>query len=78
MVMISLVNIFSTSQKTCTVPHGPTRIGPRRHWNAAQTLRSMKIITMAITAYISSRQTPTITHSRKIARPSGIHDVSSP
>ena len=29
---------------------GPTRIGPRRHWNAAQTFRSMNIIMIAITA----------------------------
>ena len=78
MVMISLVSILYTSQITCNVPHGPTRTGPRRHWNAAQTLRSMKIIRMAITAYISSRQTPTITHSRKTASPTGISDVSSP
>jgi len=38
----------------------------------------MKIIRMAITVYISSRQTPTITHSRKTASPRGISDVSSP
>jgi len=78
MVMISLVSILNTSQMTCSVPHGPTRTGPRRHWKAAQTLRSMKIIRMAITVYISSRQTPTITHSRKTASPRGISDVSSP
>ena len=76
--MISLVSILKTSQMTCTVPHGPTRIGPRRHWKAAQTLRSMKIIRMAITVYISSRQPPTITHSMKTASPRGISEVSSP
>lgn len=42
--------ILNTSAKTCMVPQGPTRIGPRRHWNAAQTFRSMNIIMIAITA----------------------------
>jgi len=78
MVMISLVSIFSTSAGTCNSPQKPTRTGPRRHWKAAQTLRSMKIITTAITAYISSRQRPTTTHSTKTASPRGISDVSIP
>ena len=30
---------------------GPTRIGPRRRWNQAHTLRSMKISTIAMRAY---------------------------
>ena len=38
----------------------------------------MKIIRMAITVYISSRQPPTITHSMKTASPRGISEVSSP
>ena len=38
----------------------------------------MKIITTAITAYISSRQTPTMTHSMNTASPRGITDVSIP
>ena len=30
-VMISLVKILNTSAKICNEPHGPTRMGPRRH-----------------------------------------------
>ena len=78
MVMISLVSILKTSPITCNVPHGPTRTGPRRHWNAAQTLRSMKIIRMAITVYISSRHPPMATHSTNVATPRGRNEVSSP
>ena len=75
-MIISFVSILNTSQNTCTDPHGPTLCGPRRHWKAAQTLRSMYIIIMAITTYIRRRQTPMMTHSRKTASPSGITDVN--
>ena len=56
---------------------GPTRIGPKRHWKAAHTLRSMKIIMIAITAYANMIHTPITIHSMSTASSSGINDVSS-
>ena len=37
----------------------------------------MKIIRIATTTYINRMQSPTITHSMKIASPSGMKEVSS-
>ena len=58
------------------VPQGPTRIGPRRHWKAAQTLRSIKIIMMAMMAYVYKKQTPIARHSMNTATSSGKKEVS--
>ena len=73
---ISLVSIFRTSQITCMEPHGPTRIGPRRHWKNPHTLRSIYISTMARRAYINMIHTPIATHSMNTAHPSGMTEVS--
>ena len=40
-LIISFVSILNTSLNTWRRPHLPTRIGPRRHWKNAHTLRSM-------------------------------------
>lgn len=58
---------------------------PRPHAHRAQSaleggadLALHEIISTAITAYITSRKTPTMTHSMKIASPRGMNEVSSP
>ena len=39
-MMSSLSSSFSASAMGCSSPCGPTRIGPRRTWKSARTLRS--------------------------------------
>ena len=49
-VMSSLTNSFSTSAIGWSTPCGPTRIGPRRTWTHACTLRSSSTRYMTVTS----------------------------
>ena len=67
MVMISLVSILIMSATTWMQPQGPTRLGPRRHWKAAQTFRSARIRMSAMMAYKAKSTMPISTHSTVMA-----------
>ena len=43
-IMSSLSSSFNASAIGCSSPCGPTRIGPRRTWKSASTLRSTSTI----------------------------------